>query len=71
MFNRVGWVLSVIVLAALHVSAFAVDMEFSKESVIGGPVAGFLKKDHSPYRVKETLVVPDGKALIVEAGTEF
>ena len=71
MFNRVGWVLSLFVLAALHVSAFAVDREFPKESVIGGPVAGFLKKDHSPYRVKETLVVPDGKALIVEAGTEF
>jgi hypothetical protein len=35
MFNRVGWVLSLFVLAALHVSAFAVDREFPKESVIG------------------------------------
>lgn len=71
MITRAGWVFALFMMAALHVSAFAVDREFPQESVIGGPVAGFLKKDHSPYRVKETLVIPDGKALIVEAGVEF
>ncbi len=54
------------ILMALHVSAFAVD----GGSVIGGIYSGFLKKDKSPYLVKETLIVPEGKALVVEAGVE-
>ncbi|PWJ71837.1 MULTISPECIES: right-handed parallel beta-helix repeat-containing protein [unclassified Fibrobacter] len=49
---------------ALHVSAFAVD----NENVKGGVISGFLKKSESPYLVKETLVVPKGKALVVEPG---
>ena len=56
-----------IFMAALHVSAFAVD----KGSVIGGEINGFLKKDKSPYLVQNTLVVPEGKALVIEAGTEI
>ena len=64
------WALTSIIFAALHVSAFAVDTEESG-SVIGGQVSGFLKKDKSPYRVNETLVVPEGKALVVEAGVEI
>ena len=63
------WTLTTIFMAALQVSAFAVDREPGQGSVIGGDVSGFLKKDRSPYLVKETLVVPEGKALIVEAGT--
>ncbi|SMP51744.1 hypothetical protein SAMN05720465_1972 [Fibrobacter sp. UWB10] len=63
------WTLTIIFMAALQVSAFAVDREPGQGSVIGGDVSGFLKKDRSPYLVKETLVVPEGKALIVEAGT--
>ncbi|SHK67295.1 NosD domain-containing protein [Fibrobacter sp. UWEL] len=50
---------------ALHVSAFAVDSEYVK----GGILSGFLKKGTSPYLVKETIVVPKGKALVIEAGT--
>lgn len=48
--------------AALHVSAFAV------ESEIGGVFSGALKKDKSPYFVKETIVVPEGRAILVEPG---
>lgn len=48
--------------AALHVGAFAV------ESELGGVFSGYLKKEKSPYLVKETLVVPEGKALLVEPG---
>ena len=54
-------------MAALHVSAFAVETE----QVIGGNISGFLKKDKSPYQVKETLVVPEDKALVIEAGVEI
>ncbi len=35
---------------------------------IGGEVSGFLRKDNSPYQVVETLVLNEGKALVVEAG---
>ena len=56
-------------MAALHVSAFAVDEGALKKSIIGGTLTGFLKKDNSPYLVNETIVVPEGKALVVEAGT--
>ena len=77
--NTRVWVLSALMMAALHVGAFAVEeeqpkevaKEFAKESIIGGTVSGFLKKEHSPYRVNETLVIPEGKALIIEAGTEL
>ncbi|MCQ2105335.1 MAG: right-handed parallel beta-helix repeat-containing protein [Fibrobacter sp.] len=48
-------------------SAFAVDTE----SRLGGVVSGFIKKDKSPYMVTETIVVPEDKALVVEAGVEF
>ena len=65
------WFVGVLSMAALHVSAFAVDTALQQGSVIGGEVSGFLKKDKSPYLVNETLVVPEGKALVVEAGTEI
>lgn len=61
MFGRV-FTLTALIAAALHVSAFAVDTE------LGGVVSGFLKKDKSPYLVKETIVVPEGRALLVEPG---
>lgn len=48
--------------AALHVSAFAVETE------LGGVFSGFIKKEGSPYLVKETLIVPDGKSVLVEPG---
>ncbi|MCQ2124234.1 MAG: hypothetical protein MJZ25_08650 [Fibrobacter sp.] len=59
------WALTAICMA-LHVSAFAVE----NGSELSGAVSGFLKKSNSPFLVKETIVVPDGKALIVEAGVE-
>ncbi|MCQ2108728.1 MAG: hypothetical protein MJZ05_08190 [Fibrobacter sp.] len=59
------WALTAIFMA-LHVSAFAVE----NGSELSGAVSGFLKKANSPFSVKETIVVPDGKALIVEAGVE-
>ena len=64
-----GWFISTLIMAALHVSAFAVDEGALKKSIIGGTLTGFLKKDNSPYLVNETIVVPEGKALVVEAGT--
>lgn len=59
------WALTAIFMA-LHVSAFAVD----NGSELSGAVSGFLKKSNSPFHVAETIVVPDGKALVVEAGVE-
>ena len=59
------WISTAIFMAALHVSAFAVDKGSQQESIIGGEVSGFLKKDKSPYLVQETLVVPEGQALVV------
>lgn len=50
---------------ALHVSAFAADHANEK----GGILSGFLKKGSSPYLVKESIVIPEGKALVIEAGT--
>lgn len=35
---------------------------------IGGEISGFLKASNSPYIVEETLVLNDGKALLIEAG---
>lgn len=35
---------------------------------ISGEISGFLKVEESPYLITETLVVPEGKALVVEAG---
>ena len=65
------WFFTAICMAALQVSAFAVDGDPMQGSIIGGEISGFLKKDNSPYLVKETLVVPEGKALVIEAGTEI
>ena len=65
------WFFTAICMAALQVSAFAVDRDPMQGSIIGGEISGFLKKDNSPYLVKETLVVPEGKALVIEAGTEI
>ena len=56
-------------MAALYGSAFAVD-SLSRQ-VIGGNISGFLKKDKSPYQVNETLVVSEGRALVIEAGVEI
>lgn len=60
------WALTAIFMA-LHVSAFAVE----GGSELSGAVSGFLKKKDSPFHVSETIVVPDGKALVVEAGVEI
>lgn len=57
--------------AALHGGAFAVDTEGGAGSVLGGNVHGFLKANGSPYRVHETLVVPEGRALLIEEGVEL
>lgn len=38
-------------------------------SKIGGEVSGFLKSENSPYIVEQTLVLNEGKALAIEAGT--
>ena len=65
------WISTAICMAALHVSAFAVDKGSQPGSIIGGEISGFLKKEKSPYLVQETLVVPEGRALVVEAGTEI
>ena len=46
-----GWFISTLIMAALHVSAFAVDEGALKKSIIGGTLTGFLKKDNSPYLV--------------------
>lgn len=54
--------LMTLIVAALQVSAFAVDTELS------GVFSGFIKREGSPYLVKETLVVPEGKTLLVESG---
>lgn len=37
-------------------------------SQIGGEISGFLSQTNSPYQVERTLIVPEGKALVVEAG---
>ena len=58
-------------MAALHGGAFAVDTGEASGSVIGGNLSGFLKADHSPYKVNETLVVPEGRVLLIEAGVEL
>lgn len=60
------WALTAIFMA-LHVSAFAVE----NGSELSGAVSGFLRKANSPFSVKETIVVPEGKALVVEAGVEI
>lgn len=39
-----------------------------KSQEISGEVSGFLTAANSPYIVKETIVVPQGKALVVEQG---
>jgi len=57
--------LTTLIAAALHVSAFAVDSE------LGGVFSGFVKKENSPYLVKETLVVPEGQSMLVESGVEL
>lgn len=41
---------------------------FADRAELKGEVSGFLKEDKSPYLVTETLVVPEGKALLVESG---
>ncbi len=57
--------LTMVLALALHGGAFAVD----GGSIQGGVLSGFLKKNGSPYQISETVVVPEGKALVVEAGT--
>lgn len=66
MVSRV-FTLIVLFMAALHVSAFAVDMDAGQEKVM----TGFIKKSGSPYQITETVVVPKGKAMVVEAGSVF
>ena len=66
--SRVGALIAFL-MAALYGSAFAVD-SLSRQ-VIGGNISGFLKKDKSPYQVNETLVVSEGRALVIEAGVEI
>lgn len=56
--------LTAILMTALHVSAFAVDSEI----VTGGVLSGFLKSG-TKYLITETIVVPEGKALVIEAGS--
>ncbi|WP_295037144.1 right-handed parallel beta-helix repeat-containing protein [uncultured Fibrobacter sp.] len=63
--------LMVFLIVALHGGAFAVDTEEASGNVIGGNLSGFLKADSSPYRVNETLVVPEGRVLLIEAGVEL
>ena len=60
--------LTAFLIAALQGTAFAIDTE---GSVLGGNISGFLKADKSPYKVNETLVVPEGRALVIEAGVEL
>lgn len=40
----------------------------SNGTKIGGEMSGFLKVANSPYLVEETIVVTDGRALLIEAG---
>lgn len=40
----------------------------SVSSVLGGNIGGFLTLDKSPYRVEENLVLPEGRALVINAG---
>lgn len=71
------WTLTAMITIALHVSAFAVDKGYAQEgstqesSVLGGTTSGFLRKSNSPYLVKETVVIPEEKALVIEAGVEL
>ena len=69
--NVIKWGLVAILVAALQVSAFAVGGDSEYSSTIGGSIFGFLKKDRSPYLVNESLVVPEGKALVIESGVEL
>lgn len=64
-------VLALIAALTLNVGAFAVDIDTKSEHILGGAVSGFIKKDKSPYLVQETIVVPEDKALIIEAGVHF
>ena len=56
-----SWFARVVVLAA---SVFAV----AAPSELKGETSGFLTVDKSPYTVSETIVVGEGKGLVVEAG---
>lgn len=69
--------LMIAILAALHVSAFAVDIEEPIAQPVttelagielGGIYSGVIKNEKSPYLVKETLVVPEGRSLLIEPG---
>ena len=58
----------------LFVLALGICYSFAKEDVtkpqtpIQGEISGFLTADKSPYLVEATLTVPQGKALILDAG---
>lgn len=57
-----SWLALVLIFAAL---AYA---EAAPSVLNGGPVSGFLTVENSPYTVNETIEVPEGKALVIEAG---
>lgn len=52
--------------------SFAADAQFDSNDIttqqLSGAVSGFLKAENSPYVVKETIVVPEGNALVIDQG---
>lgn len=59
--------------AAADTSALVSDASVSQvvtteSQKLNGVVSGFLKAEGSPYLVTETLLLPEGKALVIEAG---
>lgn len=53
---------------ALVLAFAAVVCAEESSSVLRGATSGFLTVERSPYTVEETIVVPEGKAFVVEAG---
>ncbi|MEE1067839.1 MAG: hypothetical protein UH678_05030, partial [Fibrobacteraceae bacterium] len=50
--------------AALHASA---EESAKPQTPIQGEISGFLTAEKSPYLVESTLIIPEGKALIIDA----
>jgi len=66
---KIGLVLAFLV-AAPHVFAEAAASvkNATGKTEIKGEISGFLRRDNSPYQVLETLVLNEGKALVIESG---
>lgn len=57
---------------ALSAALYASGEESAKpQTPIQGEISGFLTAEKSPYLVESTLIIPEGKALIIDAGVSL